>query len=148
MLSHGVVPVTWTPEETTGFAVQLADQPGTLGELAQRLGKENINVRGFAVVPGEDGAGGSAYIVTDDPENTADVLETSGYTVEKLPAILVQVADHPGELARVAACLARNGVRLDAAFVTGDSEGNQLECAFAVDRPEPAMAALTAAPQP
>lgn len=128
-------------ETTRAFSVPLRDEPGSLGAIAERLGKEGINLRGYAVATPSDGLG-SAFFVTDDPEGTPDALRHAGHDVDEIGAVLVTTANHPGRLARLATTLAQASIDIDASFVTANGDGSGLECVFAVDAPDDALAAL------
>lgn len=122
--------------------LEIGNEPGTLGRLAQMLGKEEINIVGFAAVATD--STGQLHLVTDDPKQALETLEESGYVPRTREAIVVTLPNRPGQLGRVANRLGTEGINIDASFVTGSIDGEQLRCAFSVDDVEGAVDVLEA----
>lgn len=126
---------------TTEFVVEVPNQPGTLGELAQLLGKEDINILGFAAVA-RGGGPGTMHLVTDDAADAAVVLEEDGYAPREKEAVVATVPNVPGQLGRLATKLGQAGINIDASFVAADGDDATLRCVFAVESPRKAVEVL------
>lgn len=126
---------------TTEFVVEVPNRPGTLGNLAQLLGKEDINILGFAAIARGDGPG-TMHLITDDPDDAAVVLEEDGYAPQKNDAVVATVPNVPGQLGRLASKLGQNGINIEASFVAADGDDATLRCVFAVDNPSKAVEVL------
>lgn len=133
-------------ERTLTFAVQLENEPGTLGALAETLGDAGIGVIGFAAA--ETTSDAAAFVLTDDAENTAPVLEDAGYAVEPREAVQIRLPNQAGEFGHAAMRLARAGINIDASFVTTKEDGSELECTFTVEAPQRALEVLEAIAEP
>lgn len=113
------------------LVLELANEPGTLGRLAQILGKEQINILGFAAVAANDA--GKVHLITDDPKRAEEVLQESGHVPQSREAIVVTIPDQPGALGRLANKLGTAGVNIEASFITASVDGHSVRCAFSVD---------------
>jgi hypothetical protein len=126
---------------TEAFIVEIPNQPGTLGDLAQLLGKEAINILGFAAIAkGTDP--GTVHLVTDDADQAAVVLEENGMAPDRREAIVVTVPNAPGQLGGLASELGQAGINIEASFVTMDGDAANLRCVFAVENPRKAQQVL------
>lgn len=119
------------------LVLELANQPGTLGQLAQMLGKEDINIVGFAAVA--DGDVGTVHLITDDPQRAEEVLQESGHVPRAREAIVVTLPNSPGALGRLANRMGTRGVNIEASFITTHEDGENVRCAFSVDDIEGAL---------
>lgn len=126
---------------TKEFVVEIPNQPGTLGDLAQLLGKEDIDILGFAAVAHADEPG-TVHLVTDDADEAALVLEENGLAPQRREAIVVTVPNAPGQLGLLASKLGDAGINIDASFVAMDGEESSLRCVFAVESPRKAQEIL------
>lgn len=126
---------------TKEFIVKVPNKPGTLGELAQLLGKEDIDILGFAAIAHADEPG-TVHLVTDDAEQAAVVLEEDGYAPDHKEAVVVTVPNAPGQLGHLASQLGQAGINIEASFVAMNGEQDQLRCVFAVDAPQKAKEVL------
>lgn len=126
---------------TKEFVVEIPNQPGTLGDLAQLLGKEDIDILGFAAVA-RGSQPGTVHLVTDDAHDAALVLEENGLSPESKEAIVVTVPNLPGQLGRLASQLGKAGINIEASFVAMNGEQDSLRCVFAVESPRKAKEIL------
>lgn len=126
---------------TKEFVVEIPNQPGTLGDLAQLLGKEDIDILGFAAVARGTNPG-TVHLVTDDAEAAAVVLEENGLSPEHKEAIVVTVPNVPGQLGLLASKLGQAGINIEASFVAMNGEQDSLRCVFAVESPRKAQEIL------
>ncbi len=127
------LPATTTHE----LVLEIANQPGTLGRLTQLLGKEEIDVLGFAAVASGDT--GTLHMITDDAKRAEEVLEESGYVPRTREALLITLPGNPGMLGRYANRLGTHDVNIEASFIIGHVASGRVRCAFSVDNVDEAL---------
>ena len=93
------------------LTVFLENRSGRLAEIADILGREGINIRGFSTT--EAAEYGIVRLIVDDPERARDLLHAAGFTTHFSDVLCVKVDDVPGGLARVLDELAGAGVSID-----------------------------------
>ena len=81
------------------ISVSLENIPGKFLDVSECLGNEGINIRAISVADTSDIS--TVRFVTDDPQKTARVLRSHGYSVKETDVIAVEVPDHPGGLRAV-----------------------------------------------
>lgn len=118
-------------ERTTEIEVELENEPGTLGEIADTLADEGINIRGFACVA--QGNTGTACLVTDTPAQAVTALESTGHPVETAESLFATAPNEPGQLAELAGRLGASGVNIERSFVATQEDGATLGIGFRVD---------------
>ena len=100
----------------TDYELRLEDQPGTVAEVAEALGRAGINMLGFCGTS-EQGEG-RAHIAVDDREGTHRTLEDAGVRVgESQQVILVDIEDRPGALGELTRKIANGGINLSVMYV-------------------------------
>ena len=69
------------------IAIVLENKPGSLAELGEILGKENINIEGIcgATCEGED----LIHILVEESGRTYNILERAGYEIKEQRDILI-----------------------------------------------------------
>ena len=92
------------------FVVQLKNEPGAMATLAEALAERGVDLR--AIGGGSMGDSGHVIMTTADDETTAAILDERGYTYIEGEAILAEVDDRPGGMARLARALADAGVNI------------------------------------
>ncbi len=97
--------------KVTQLTVFLENRSGRLAEIADILGREGINIRGFSTT--EAAEYGIVRLIVDDPERARALLHDEGFTTHFSQVICVKVEDVPGGLARVLDQLADAGVSID-----------------------------------
>ncbi|HEV8516651.1 MAG TPA: ACT domain-containing protein [Candidatus Limnocylindrales bacterium] len=104
----------------TDLTVPLADRPGTLADAAEALGRAGINIEGGCGVA--SGGQGVFHVLVNDAEAARSALSQSGIQVgEARDVLVVDVANEPGALGRVARRIADAGVNLEAVYATVDN---------------------------
>ena len=83
----------------TQISVSLENVPGMFLAVSELLGTEGINIRAISVADTSDIS--TVRFVTDNPEKTANVLRSHGYSIRETEVIAVEVPDHPGGLRAV-----------------------------------------------
>ncbi|MDH3364688.1 MAG: ACT domain-containing protein [Thermoplasmata archaeon] len=109
------------------FSVKLANKPGELARVADVLLKDGVNIRSIATEPSAE----VVRIVTSDSEKSKQSLSQSGMQFSERNLLVAKLEDKPGELARISAALAREGVNIDAAYML-DKNATHVHIALAV----------------
>ena len=120
------------------LCVQIPNEPGTLGEVSDVLGRAGINVNGFGVW------GDYARLMVDDVDRALELLRGEGFTCSTNRVLLLDLPDEPGNMSELAQELGRAGINIDHAYtVTSHADG---ACAFvlAVIDPRAVQKALRA----
>jgi len=81
------------------ISVVLDNVPGKFMDVSEFLGREGVNIRAISVADTSNVS--TVRFVTDNPEKTANVLRSNGYSVSETDVIAVEVPDHPGGLRAV-----------------------------------------------
>ena len=97
--------------KVTQLTVFLENRSGRLAEVADLLGREDINIRGFSTT--EAAEYGIVRLIVTDAEKGRDLLQEAGFTTHFSQVICVKVPDEPGGLARVLDELAAADVSID-----------------------------------
>ena len=121
------------------FVVQLPNVPGALADLSEALAARGVDLR--AIGGGGIGATGHLIFKTSDDATTSEVLAAGGYDFHEGEALLVEVDDRPGGMARVARALADAGVNIYSHLFIG-RWGDQAQFSFVVDDLARARSAL------
>lgn len=121
------------------LTVILKNQPGTLADMGETLGKMGINMEGICGFPqkGE----GIVHILVEDEETTRWALEEAGFEVRAVREVLVvdigQKVGKPGTGGQMARKIGNAGINIDLIYF---AENNRI--VFGVDNLEKARTAL------
>lgn len=121
------------------IVVKTQDQPGTLAEVGELLGKSGVNIETLAA---SSALGtGIVHIVVDDGDDAAETLRSHGYEVISSRAVMTATLDDtPGALGQYCRRLADAGVEISAAYMAKRA-GGESELIFAVDDLDAALGA-------
>lgn len=97
--------------KVTQLTVFLENRSGRLAEVADLLGREGINIRGFSTT--EAAEYGIVRLILTEPERARELLHAAGFTTHFSQVICVRVPDSPGGLAEVLDGLASAGASID-----------------------------------
>ena len=97
--------------KVTQLTIFLENRSGRLAEIADLLGKEGINIRGFSTT--EAAEYGIVRLVVPQPEKARQLLHEAGFATHMSQVICVRVPDEPGGLARVLDALAEQSISVD-----------------------------------
>jgi len=123
------------------ISVSLKNVPGQFLDVSECLGTEGINIRAISVAETADIS--VVRLVTDDPEKTANVLKSHGYSVKEIDVIAVEVPDHPGGLQAVLKPLQKANINVIYFYpYLGRGESGQPVVIVGVDRTEDAIEVL------
>lgn len=120
------------------FVVQFPNVPGSLADLSERLAEAGVDLR---AIGGGIGDRGHVIFKTADDDATRAILEQDGYQFIEGEALLVEVDDQPGGMARVARRLADAGVNIYGHLFIG-RWGDQAQFSFVVSDVDAARKAL------
>jgi hypothetical protein len=125
----------------TEFTVRLANRPGMLAMLAERIASAGINLEALAAYSvGEEG---HAHLMVDDAATARSVLRRAGLAFDEREVLTTTLPHQPGAVATMARRLADAGVNIEAIYLLRCSaEG--MEFAVAVDDPDRARSHLSA----
>ena len=115
------------------------DRVGVLAEISELLAKEGINIEGISAE--RVGDQGVIRMVTENAERAAEILQENGYRTLESDALVVELVDKPGELAKLARKLAAAGINIENIFLLEKREGKGI-FALKVDQPEKAREIL------
>ncbi len=124
------------------FTVKLKNEPGALAKVAEAIARRGVDIR--SVGGGGIGDVGVAAFVTDNDAATREALAGANCEFSEAEAILAEVEDRPGVLAKMTRALADAGVNLQGVLVL-QSMGDRARLAFAVDDAAKGRVALASA---
>lgn len=113
----------------TEFTVHLPNRPGSLADLAERLGEYGINIEALAAI-GIDETG-TVRLIVDDEVATRRLLDHHGIRFEERRVITTILPNRPGSVASMTRQLADSGINIDAMYLLRTTaEGLEFAIAF------------------
>ncbi len=122
------------------LAVFLANQPGTLKNVCDALGRVGINILALSISDTVDHA--VVRLVVDDPALALEVLEDHNAMVVEADVLMIESDNRPGTLASIADKLARARVNIEYAYLATSSKSRRGLCIMRPGNIERAMKAL------
>jgi len=116
----------------TEFTVHLANRPGMLAALTERIADAGVHIEALAAF-GLDELG-VVHIVVTDAATTRGVLTRAGMSFEERNVLTTVLEPGPAAVAKMAHGLAEAGVNIEAMYLLR-TNGNTAEFAIAVDKP-------------
>ena len=117
----------------TEFTVHLANRPGMLAALTEKLASAGINIEALAAFGLDEQ--GQIRLMVDDANTTRSVLHLADITFEEREVLVTTLEPRPGAVAAMTRRLADAKVNIEAMYLLRSSaEG--LEFAIAVDEPQ------------
>ncbi len=105
----------------TDLTVYLEDQPGTLAQLGEVLGRAGINIEGSCGFPCE--GKGEIHLLVADAAAAKRALQDAGIAVQGERQVLVAgIEDRPGELGKLARRIADAGVNIDLIYLNANGQ--------------------------
>lgn len=98
------------------FSVFLPNRPGALSALARLLSDKNVNILGIASEVRDDS--GLVRIAVGPESDVSGILSAAGFASVETSLLSIEVADRPGELARVTKALADGKVNITTVYGT------------------------------
>jgi len=112
------------------FTVHMANRPGQLAALTDKLAEAGVHIEALAVF--SVGADGMVRLMASDTEEARRVLRDAGIPFEEQRVIETVVRDDPHALAEMTTNLAKSGVNIEAMYLL-HANGDSLHYAVAVD---------------
>ncbi|HYS71914.1 MAG TPA: ACT domain-containing protein [Thermoplasmata archaeon] len=121
------------------FKVFVNNKTGELARVTEALAAGAVNIRALA----SEGGSSKAFlrVVTGDVATTEKALKNAGLTFELNEIVDLELMDRPGELAKIARRLARQGVNIESIYILGTKNG-KTQIAMTVSDLEKAKSAL------
>lgn len=122
------------------FKIFVQNKRGELARVTEALAGHAVNIRALS----SEGGSPKAFlrVVTGDVATTRKALKNAGLNFELNEIMDVELLDRPGELAKVARRLAREGVNVESIYILGTRDG-KTQIAMVVSDLERAQAALS-----
>lgn len=93
------------------LSVFVENKPGIVSEVADVLGRADVNIRGFSVC--DTSESGVVRLVVDDPERGQRALRDADFMVRVSDVLCAELPDHPGGLSAVLKEMSAAGVNVD-----------------------------------
>jgi hypothetical protein len=115
------------------------DKVGLLADMSYVLSKAKINIESINV----DVVAGKAIISTclSDADKGKKVLEQAGYTVEEMNAVVIKLADEPGQLNKITTMLSKEGINIQNVHMLS-KDNSTTALSIIVDKPKRASTLL------
>ena len=117
-------------ETATQLAVFLANRPGALARVCDALAKAEININALATSDTVDHT--VVRMLVSDPTKALMLLGEAGVLALETEVLMVETANQPGVLAKIAERLAEEGVNIEYVYLAG---GRDAEKGLIVLRP-------------
>ncbi len=104
-------------ETATQLAVFLANRPGALARVCEALAKVEINIHALATSDTVDHS--VVRMVVSDPTKALMLLGEAGVLALEAEVLMIETANEPGVLARIAECLAEAEINIEYAYLAG-----------------------------
>ncbi len=126
--------------KVTQLSAWVENRPGMLGQVAEALGAQKVNIRAFlaTVMSGR----GFVRVVVDRPRAARKVFAAHGWKTTEDDVVEVTTADRPGALGRVADRLGAAGVNIEYAYLGTSGRAGKVNLYLAVADVKAALRAL------
>ena len=130
-------------EPATQLAVFLSNRPGALARVCEALAAAEINIHALAISDTADHS--VVRMVVSDPTKALMLLGEHGVLALETDVLMVETNNHPGTLAQIADCLAREEVNIEYAYMAATldaARGLMILRPSDVDKAQRVLAAL------
>jgi len=110
-------------EPATQLAVFLSNRPGALARVCDALAKADINIHALATSDTVDHS--VVRMVVSDPTKALMLLGEAGVLALENDVLLIQSANHPGMLARIAERLSDAGVNIEYTYMAATLDSDK-----------------------
>jgi hypothetical protein len=98
------------------LTLTLEDRPGTLADMGEVLGKAGINIEGLCGFTSQ--GKGVIHVLVEDAAAARKALEAAKIHVqEERDALVLNIADRPGEFGRLSRKIANAGVNINLSYL-------------------------------
>jgi hypothetical protein len=122
------------------ISVFIETRSGRLREVANVLGKKNINIRALSLADTSDY--GILRLIVDKPDAALDVLKKANFTLSETNVIAVEVSDKPGGLSEVLDVLGEAGINVEYMYAFVEKSSDNAVMIFRIEDIENAIRAL------
>ncbi len=127
-------------QKVTQYCVPMPNEVASISSLAKALSEEQIGVAGLMAERYSD-ISLVTFLTEKETKPVRRILESAGFKVFERPAILLDLPNHPGEIAGIAKCLADEDINIESLYGTTNAAGNA-KLVLAVDQMDKAQSAL------
>ena len=92
----------------------MENQPGALAKIASALGEARVNIDGITGLGVEDK--GLICLAIDDPGKAREILQDLAVDFKEDQALVIDISNHPGELATLLRRLADDGINVQSLY--------------------------------
>jgi len=124
----------------TQISIFLENKSGRLCEVAELLGKNNINIRALTIADAKDF--GVLRIVVDKPREAVDLLKKHKMVATLTEIVVIEVGDQPGGLAGVLRLLEDNHINVEYMYGFVEKFSDKALMVFRFDNPDEAIKLL------
>ena len=100
---------------TYQLSVFLENKPGTLAKVCDELARQKINIYALTISDSVDHA--VVRMVVSDTAKTLALFEERGVLVVECKVLMIENANHPGALAKIASRLAKAKINIEYAYL-------------------------------
>jgi hypothetical protein len=118
------------------LALFLENKPGTLAKVCEALAKAKINIFAISVSDAVDHA--VVRIVVNNPQKALHLLGEHGVLVVERDVLMIEGSNKPGELASIAAKLAKHKINIEYAYSATPTNASMGAMILRVDNPRKA----------
>lgn len=93
------------------ISIFLENKCGRLVRVTQVLGEAGINIRALSIADTSDF--GILRLIVDKPDQARKILQEKGFVATETEVIALEVADVPGGLAKILACLEEDCINIE-----------------------------------
>jgi hypothetical protein len=119
-----------TTRSETQFSVFLANKPGTLAQVCQRLAEEKINILALSMMDASEH--GVLRLIVEQPERARSSLAALNVPTAESTVLITPMPNRPGALADVVQRLAGNHINVTYAYCTAGAPGGKTLGVFRV----------------
>ena len=105
-------------ESVTQLAVFLSNRPGALARVCDELAGAKINIHALSISDTADHS--VVRMVVSDPTKALMLLGEAGVLAVETEVLMIETANEPGVLAKIAERLAEAEVNIEYAYLAGD----------------------------
>jgi len=103
------------------FRIFVHNKPGELARVTEALAASAVNIKAIASEGGNEKP--FLRIVTTDATTTERALKTAGFGFDLNETLDIELMDRPGELAKIARRLARQGINVESIYILSSKNG-------------------------
>ena len=123
------------------ISVFLENRAGRLAEVAELLGKNEINIRALSLADTSDF--GIMRLIVNDPDKAYNILKQGGFAATETEVIAVQVPDRPGGLSSVMEVLAAKNINVEYLYAFVEKSGGNAIVVFRIENLSEAIETLS-----